>query len=192
LKEWLGILKQFLTWIMRPQQSIPLRAPSGKSKQELFYEVMAQRLEAQSRADDALSQKTATWLTIPTLVLTFLATILVVERDSLSQRDYIVVLAAFVLYIVSLFFLYLAYRPKVWLAGPFWQELAMIVGDQSHTVDDMYYEVRAYAFSLWHSLDPDLLSHGATFWVSPWRRSQGATRNFKRESLCMCRESENA
>lgn len=153
MRELLHAFKQFLLRLIQPRPPrlpppapivLPVRASeesAGRSKQELFYEIMAQRLEAQSRADDALAQKTATWLTIPTLVLTFLATILVVERESMTRNDFAVVLIAFVLYITSLSFLFRAYQPKTWLAGPFWQEIAMVVGDPAQTIDDMYYDI---------------------------------------------------
>jgi hypothetical protein len=150
--ELVAAFKQFLLRAMAPRPPRPRPVPppspiilptgeSERSKSELFFEVMMRRWEAQSRASDAIAQKTATWLTVPSLVLTFLATILVVERDALGYVDYAFIFLGFVLYLYSLLALFRAYQPRDWRDGPYWEEIGRDTQDARRSVDDMHYSI---------------------------------------------------
>ncbi|MDQ2787381.1 MAG: hypothetical protein M3Y58_20520 [Chloroflexota bacterium] len=153
MREWLQVAKQLLLWLTQsPRRSLSQTLPpppvpdAGKSKAELFYDVMMRRLDNQSRASDALAQKTATWLTVPSLAITFLATLLVAERDGLSRSWWVVILVGFGLYVVSLVVLFFAYRPIRFLDGPYRRQIGANVRDPQFTVEDMYYSI-AYFIS---------------------------------------------
>ena len=150
MREWLQLAKQLLLWLMQPRHPAHAQESTvpdvGKSKAELFYDVMMHRLDNQSRASDALAQKTATWLTVPSLAITFLATLLVAERDGLTRTWWVVILVGFGLYIVSLVVLFFAYRPVRFLDGPYRRQIGANVRDPQYTVDDMHYSI-AYFLS---------------------------------------------
>lgn len=104
------ILEIVRLWLSREQRTPTMPEPSAKSKGEVFYGLMTKRLEEQFGTVETLASKVATWSTVPSLVITFLATILAVERDSFTLPTKILVTIGFVSYVISLLILYNAYR----------------------------------------------------------------------------------
>ncbi len=148
MREWLDLLRQSWQWAGKHKDNMdtgetpPPQPPEEvRAKKQLFFEVMTHRLDNQLQVNDSLAQRTATWMTVPSLVITFLATLLVAERDSLTSLWWYAISIGFLLYVASLVILYFAYQPIEFREGPFRNEIASNVGDDHFRVEDMHYSI---------------------------------------------------
>ena len=114
----MALLEAWFRTTQRTDTSQPDRGAHVKTKEEIFYDAMLQRIDWQLRSADALDTKIATWFTLPTLILPVVAGLLIAERDTVSRATVIVALCGIAVWLLLIIILYIAYSSDNWDVGP--------------------------------------------------------------------------
>src|SRR5258707_153442 len=119
MKELLYAFQQFLLQLMRPRPPKSHRpqpppnivvqpADAERSKEEAFYDVMMHRLDRQFELYDRQAHRATEWASISALVVTFLTTIIAVERADINERLGALLIAGFVFFLIGMGLFYAA------------------------------------------------------------------------------------
>ncbi len=137
---WGAVALRAWDWLNRPPTGA--QASETRSKQEIAYDVMIRQLDSVRDALRHQADRANQWASISTLIVTFLSTILAVERQDVDIPVGIALACGFILFVSGLVILYQAQSITVHLfTQPKWDQLDKSITEPIATGNGMYYGI---------------------------------------------------